>query len=96
MRGKKILTVLAITGALVVAPAAGAMATTVAVGGGLWTYGVNWQNVYWNYHHASRYHSATACSSDWDCVQSSAAPGAWANASKYRSINQNTAYWNTY
>lgn len=96
MRMKKILTVVAVTGALVLAPAGAALATTVSVGGGLWTYGVSWPNVYSNYHHGSKYHSATACSSSWQCVQASAAPGAWANASKYQSLNQNTSYWNTY
>jgi len=96
MQKRKLGMVLALAGVLVVAPVAAAGATTVAVGGGLWTYGVDWQNVFSNYHHSTKYHSATACSSSWDCRQVSAAPGAWANASKYRSIADNSAYWNTY
>lgn len=96
MRKNKLFATFAVAAALTMVPATAALATTVSVGGGLWSYGVSWPNVYSNYHHGSLYHSATACSSSSDCVQVAAAAGAWANASKYQSCCYNTAYWNTY
>jgi len=95
-RSKKVAAAFAVAAALTLAPAAAAMATTVPAGGGLWSYGVAWPNVYSNYHHPTRYHSATACSSSYSCVQAAAAGGSWANASKYQSLADNSAYWNVY
>lgn len=77
------------------------MATSVAVGGGLWQYGrdgapfgTSWSN----YHHATKYHSATACNGALfqTCKQVTAAKNVWAKASTAASLSGNTAYWNTY
>ena len=88
----------AAVGALVLIPVAIAGATTIQVGGGLWSYGTTTDSVYSNYHHGAVYHSATACNSAATdkCHQAAAAPGAWANASNVRTIWGNTAYWNKY
>ncbi|MBX3098325.1 MAG: lactococcin 972 family bacteriocin [Salinibacterium sp.] len=97
--GKKLVGVGVAAAALVLLPVAGALATTVNVGGGLWSYGTTIDTVYSNYHHGSLYHSATACHSGWvdRCHQASASAGAWANASNAKSPwGGNTAYWNTY
>ncbi|MBU1587763.1 MAG: lactococcin 972 family bacteriocin [Actinobacteria bacterium] len=95
---KKVGIVAAITAALALVPVGVAAATTVQVGGGLWSYGTTTDVVYSNYHHGGAYHSATACNqAAFDkCHQSAAAPGAWANASNVRTLWGNTAYWNTY
>jgi lactococcin 972 family bacteriocin len=76
-------------------------ATTQSVGGGLWQYGrdgapfgTSWSH----YHHATKYHSATACNGAifQTCKQVTAAKNVWAKASVAASIFGNTAYWNTY
>ncbi len=75
--------------------------TTKNVGGGLWQYGrdgapfgTSWSN----YHHATKYHSATACNGALfqTCKQVTAAKNVWAKASVTASLFGNTAYWNTY
>ena len=98
MKARKLVGTAAAVAALVLLPVAAAAADTVQVGGGLWSYGVTIDNVYSNYHHPSRYHTATACNGGWvdQCRQAAASAGAWANATSARSITGNTAYWNTY
>jgi lactococcin 972 family bacteriocin len=83
---------------LVGVPATAASAATSAVGGGLWDHGVN-SRVYSKYHHASKYHSATACNGGLlnQCAKSVAVKNKWASASLPRNIGGgNTAFWNTY
>lgn len=84
---------------LAVVPVAGATATTVSVGGGLWQYGTTGTQVYSYYHHSTKYHSATACNQDifQPCVQVTAVAGSWAKVTlTKRFTGGNTAYWNTY
>jgi len=83
------------------APSVRAGDTTAKVGGGLWQYGVtSWfvGTVYSNYHHATKYHTATACDGALlkTCTQVAAAANKWAKASKPASPSGNTASWNTY
>lgn len=85
---------------VVLTPMAGAEAgtTTKKVGGGLWEYGVE-SVVFSHYHHAKKYHSATACDGGivMHCSKKSAAPGSWAKASTGKTyLGGNTAYWDTY
>ena len=99
MKAKKLIGAVAIAAALVVLPVTAAGATTEYVGGGLWTYGTTLDTVYSNYHHQTKYHTATACHGGFfdQCRQAAATPGAWANAVHAKTwIGGNTAYWNTY
>jgi lactococcin 972 family bacteriocin len=98
MNKRKILMLGAVVGALLCTPAVAASATTASVGGGFWSYGVTSSTVYSNYHHPSRYHTATACNGSLGspCLQVAAAAGAWANSSLPKSIVSNSAYWATY
>ena len=99
MKARKLVGTAAAVAALVLLPVAAAAADVVYVGGGLWSYGVTAATVYSNYHHPSRYHSATACNAGAfdQCHQSAAAAGAWASAVNAKSLfGGNTAYWNTY
>lgn len=75
--------------------------TTKSIGGGLWQYGrdgapfgTSWSN----YHHATKYHSATACDGAifQTCKQVTAAKNKWAKSSTPASPWGNTAWWNTY
>jgi lactococcin 972 family bacteriocin len=100
MKASKLIATGSVVAGLVLLPVAAAAATTVSVGGGLWQYGVTSSQVYSNYHHASLYHSSTACNravlGD-RCRQAVAAAGAWSYASIAKSWDGgNTAYWNTY
>jgi lactococcin 972 family bacteriocin len=98
--GLKGLATASIAAAVVLTPLAAAEAgtTTKKAGGGLWEYGVN-SVVFSNYHHAKKYHSATACDNAMfnQCSKKSAAPGSWARATHAKSyLGGNTAYWDTY
>lgn len=98
MNKRRIILLGAMVGALVAAPAVAASAESVTVGGGYWSYGVTSSQVYSNYHHAYKYHTATACNGDifTPCLQAAAVPGDWANASKNKNyFGGNTAYWST-
>ncbi|MDN3478801.1 lactococcin 972 family bacteriocin [Curtobacterium sp. APC 4022] len=99
MRFTKLATIAAASAVLIVGiPATAASAATSAVGGGLWDHGVN-SKVYSKYHHASKYHSATACNGGLlnQCAKSVAAKNKWASASLPRNLGGgNTAFWNTY
>lgn len=91
----------AIALAVVFTPVSGAQAGTTVkkAGGGLWEYGVENIQVFSNYHHAKKYHSATACDGSIirHCAKKSAAPGKWAKAAKGATyVGGNTAYWDTY
>lgn len=84
---------------LVAAPATSASAGTVSAGGGLWDYGVGTVNVWSKYHHATKYHSATACNGNiWnECRKAVAEKNKWASATIGKTPSGgNTAYWNTY
>ncbi|MBN9182302.1 lactococcin 972 family bacteriocin [Microbacterium sp.] len=75
--------------------------TTKKVGGGLWQYGRDgfpFGNSWSNYHHPTKYHSATACDGAIfvTCKQVVKAKNVWAKASVPASPAFNTAYWNTY
>ena len=100
MKAKKLIATGSLIAAMVVLPAVAAAATTVTVGGGLWQYGTTSSDVYSNYHHASLYHSSTACNDGVlgdTCDQDVAAAGAWSYALISKSwLGGNTAYWNTY
>jgi lactococcin 972 family bacteriocin len=100
MRMKRLVVTAGAAAALLIAlPATAASAGTAAVGGGLWDHGVGGGKVYSKYHHATKYHSATACNGGLlnQCSKAVAAKGKWANASLPRNIGGgNTAYWNTY
>ena len=84
--------------ALTAIPTVAASATTtVNAGGGLWQYGVD-GNVFSNYHHETKSHTATACDNGYlkTCKQVAAVRGQWARASTSASWNGgNTAFWNT-
>ena len=102
---KKTLLVGLVAAALAVAPAAAATAAVTGTnatnaGGGMWQYGITGTlsgTVYSNYHHATKYHTATACDGALfkTCKQSAAAAGSWAKAATVKSNGGNTAFWNT-
>lgn len=95
---KKALAAGAVAVALVVVPAGGAMAlTSESRGGGLFQYGVQSGIVYANYHHATYYHTATACNDSLinKCKQVAAAKNAWAKSTIAASwFGGNTSWWN--
>ena len=76
--------------------AAAANAETVKVGGGTWDYGVDklfTMSTWSNYHHPSRAHGSTACSSS-TCKRSATAPaGKWSKAQGRSTWSGNQAYW---
>ena len=97
MRIRRMLGTAAVVAAMVIVPVTAAQATTEKVGGGVWTYGVSGGIVSSDYHHPTKYHTATACNNGLidKCQQVSAAPDAWARASKTASwAGGNTAFWN--
>jgi lactococcin 972 family bacteriocin len=96
---RKITLALATAGlaaSLAVGGAAVAKATTVyPPEGGTWDYGVDyWVMKTWsNYHHPSRVHHSTACSSS-ACTYSGWVPaGYWSKAERLASWGGNTAYY---
>lgn len=67
--------------------------------GGFWDYGKSGGNVYSNYHHQTKYHSATACdySLGAPCLRVTREPGAWAYAAvPDRWFGVDDAFWATY
>jgi len=82
---RKILTISAVTAAIVLGAAAPALATTVNIGGGTWNYGTSYvfpvsEGVYSDYYHPSNHHSGTSiCAANNVTVH--AAAGSWANSS---------------
>ncbi len=95
-------TVLVAAAAMVALPAtaANASSTTTNAGGGLWQYGVDAGlvgQVWSNYQHSTKNHTATACDGSvaHTCKQAAAVKGAWAKASTNKSNGGNTAFWNT-
>lgn len=99
MKLKRTLAAAAIGVVLAVIPVTSAMAlTSESAGGGLFQYGVEGGKVLSNYHHGSKYHTATACSNAIvsPCTQVAAAPGSWARASTTASwLGGNKSWWNT-
>jgi lactococcin 972 family bacteriocin len=102
MRFRRIA-VVAATAALVAAgvtvPALAANAGGGWRDGGFWDYGKQGGEIYSNYHHGSKYHSATAC--DYDlfnpCQRVMSAPGGWAYAHvPDRWFGVDDAFWATY
>lgn len=95
---KMFLAVGAVASALAIVPATGAMAlTSESQGGGLFQYGVEGGQVISNYHHATYYHTATACNNALfkSCKQAAASKGEWAKAQTAASWNGgNTSWWN--
>src|SRR5665811_1667274 len=86
---------------LALAGATPVLATIVNVGGGTWSYGSDYvfpasQNVYSDYVHPTKYHSATAiCGSAY--MKTYAYANNWAAANAGCAIwDSNAAYWNTY
>lgn len=100
MKASKLIATGSVVAAMVLLPVVAAAATTEYVGGGLWQYGTTSSEVYSNYHHASLYHSSTACNNGLlgdTCDQDVAEAGAWSEASIAKSWSGgNTAFWNTY
>ena len=100
MKASKLIATGSVAAAMVLLPVAMAGATTESVGGGLWQYGTTSSDVYSNYHHASLYHSSTACNNGVAgdiCHQDVREAGAWSYATIGKSwLGGNTAYWNTY
>ena len=64
------------------------------VGGGTWKYGTSWMNVWSEYYHSSRPHSATACVGD-TCSRTSEWAGRLAGANRVGFTNKR-AYWNVW
>lgn len=101
MHRKAVHTLVAIGAALalVAVPAGSASATLKSerAGGGLFQYGVENGKVYSNFHHRTRYHTATACNSGWvnPCKQVAASKDRWAKSTVPSSWDGgNKAYWN--
>jgi lactococcin 972 family bacteriocin len=92
MKLKRALKIAAVSGALVVASAAPAMATIAYVGGGTWDYGAGSATVWSDYHHSTKCHGSTSVGTYIDSDEASAgywsitsAPVAWSgNESYYR------------
>lgn len=92
---------LAIGLAVVPVTAANAALTSQSAGGGLWQWGIQSGQVVSNYHHATRYHTATACDDRvfQTCIQKAAAANAWAKASTSAGSSfgaTNKSYWNAF
>ncbi|MFD7405177.1 lactococcin 972 family bacteriocin [Streptomyces sp. NPDC059866] len=83
----------AVTGALVVAGAAPAMATVVSAGGGTWDYGAGTAIVWSDYYHGTKCHGSTAVGEYIDSDE--AAKGSWSFAQADVALSGNKSYWNT-
>ncbi|MFE6104046.1 lactococcin 972 family bacteriocin [Streptomyces laurentii] len=93
MRLKRALKIAAVSGALVVAGAAPAMATIVYVGGGTWDYGANAYYVWSDYYHGSKCHSSTSVGTSIDSDEASA--GSWSRTQVTAALYGNKSYYST-
>ncbi|MFF1635169.1 lactococcin 972 family bacteriocin [Leifsonia sp. NPDC058248] len=108
----KVLAGAAVAGMLAVIPAVGASAAPLAPravvsaetfssapGGGTWQHGTDAWDVFSNYYHSSKSHTATACDNGGlvkTCKQAVAIKGNWASSKTTKSyFGGNTAFWNT-
>lgn len=81
-----------VAGGLVVAAATPALATTVSIGGGTWSYAVGANYVYSNYYHADRVHRSSVHGAYWaysGCTEVQV----WAKAEAEVALWGNEAYW---
>ncbi|MFC4507416.1 MULTISPECIES: lactococcin 972 family bacteriocin [Streptomyces] len=90
MKKKRIVKAALAGAAIAMAAASPALATTVDVGGGTWSYGTGANSVWSNYKHPSVNHSSSVRGAYWSysgCTK----PGVWSLASADEGYNE--AYW---
>ena len=98
---KKILIAVVITfTGFLVGGSVSVLAGNIQVGGGVWNHGVTgvltWGDVWPNYYHSSKTHSATACDGKAKCGFSKKSKKITAQAKHDRTNTGNTAYWSKY
>jgi lactococcin 972 family bacteriocin len=79
-------------GVIVAAAATPALATTVSVGGGTWSYDTGANSVWSNYKHPSVNHSSSVFGNYWS-YSACTSPGAWSLASAQSDGNIAEAYY---
>ena len=88
-----------VSGALLIGALVGAApanATTAAVEGGTWNYGVS-SGVFSNYYNPTRLHRATSCNGNGACARSADTRGGnWANSQIAKTSSGNGAYYYNY
>ncbi|MCX5178335.1 lactococcin 972 family bacteriocin [Streptomyces virginiae] len=93
MQIKRSMKIAVATGALIVAGAAPALATTAYVGGGEWNYGAGTATVWSDYYHGSKCHGSTSVGAYIDSDE--AAKGSWSITSAKVKLSGNNSYYNT-
>ncbi|MEV7613207.1 lactococcin 972 family bacteriocin [Streptomyces sp. NPDC089799] len=93
MQIKRSMKVAVATGALIIAGAAPALATTVNVSGGTWDYGAGTATVWSDFYHGSKCHGSTSVGSYIDSDEASA--GSWSITAAPVKLSGNKSYYNT-
>ncbi|MFE0358076.1 lactococcin 972 family bacteriocin [Streptomyces nigra] len=93
MRLKRALKIAAVSGALVVAGAAPAMATIAYVGGGTWDYGAGTSYVWSDYYHKDKCHGSTSVGEYIDSDEADA--GSWSLTQADVALWGNETYYKT-
>ncbi|WP_244420214.1 lactococcin 972 family bacteriocin [Streptomyces hygroscopicus] len=79
-------------GAIIMAAAAPALATTVDAGGGKWSYGAGAHTLWSNYKHPKVNHSSSVHGAYWS-YSACTSPGAWSLASAQLGESGNAQHW---